>query len=201
MARPEWLTQLALNSAKLTNTTARNVIQILELEGPAFATPSAMTAALTDSAETVSAEELYYIYAEIPEPSLIEFSQVEAVKTQVVRNALDRHFIGELAARTDIIRQTKGRLSKKQLDALSSGLRQALTDYDKGIITQDQTAGAILKRMKSRPAKVRWKCGGPEIDDAFNGIAPMVRPVPDCSPRRRSSSWPLPLVSAKRERC
>lgn len=170
LARPDLLPAVNVNPAKVKNETARAVLKVLSVEGPAFAAPGPMIAALRDLPDNSDFDTLQEIFVSQPEPEDVELSTLVNLKAEVERAAVDRAFI------EDVQRQMAYIERGGSPEEIASRLEQAIARYSGAKIDRDHTAGGILSRLKQTPPKVRWKSGIEDLDRAFPGIGPDGQP-------------------------
>lgn len=170
LARPELLPAVNINPVKLKNETVRAVIKVLSVEGPAFAAPGPMIAALRELPDNSDFDTLQEIFVSQPNPEDVELSTLVNLKTEIERAAVDRAFID------DIRRQIAYIERGDNPEDVATRLTQAIERYTMAKIDRDHTTSGILSRLKQTPPKVRWKSGIEDIDRAFPGIGPDSQP-------------------------
>lgn len=170
LARPDLLPAVSVNPAKVKNETARAVLKVLSVEGPAFAAPGPMIAALRDLPDNSDFDTLQEIFVLQPDPDEVELSTLISLKTDVERAAVDRAFV------EDVRRQMAYIERGGSPEDVAERLQKAIERYSAAKIDRDHTASGILSRLKQAPPKVRWKCGIEDLDRAFPGIGPDGQP-------------------------
>lgn len=171
MARPEFLNAALIDPKKLSNATARAMLNILVTQGPAFARPGPMSTALAELPEEFDSSDVSYALVNIPDPEEVELDGVIALK-----NALERTFDDRVLA---LRLNTASRLlaeGSKSADEIVAELRWALDSRAREHIGRDHTATGIRQRLSESSRHIRWRCGADDLDYAFKGIGPDGQP-------------------------
>lgn len=170
LARPDLLPALGLQPHTIHNQTARAVVSVLLTEGPSFAAPGPLIAALQERPESSEYEVLQRIIVQQPEPEEVDLGGLLRLKEAVEAAALDRDFIA------DVTRQMEYISRGENPQEVAERLKRATARYEAAHIRRDHTAPGIISRLRSAPPKVRWRSGIDDLDRAFPGVGPSGQP-------------------------
>lgn len=172
MARPEFVPSLFPPTVQggdlrnIENPTARAALSVLTTQGPAFANPSAMSAALADLPTELDGEEVIALFQLIPEREEVGLPELVRLRDDLYR-AADRRRLG----RQLVLAGTELRNATTEEKAVGDAM-EALRAYQRGGFGKDATASGVLERMASGKVTIRWKMGVPLFDDLNQGIGP-----------------------------
>lgn len=179
MARPEFVASLyppqitgGENSdlRKIENPTARAAITILSTQGPTYANPNAMMAALSDLPIELDGEDVAALISLIPSKEEVVLGELAELKHNIEKAANERKLRRELlGAGQD--------LTRKPADEVVARAEQAIREYRQGSIGMDHSTKGILERMRRGFVTTRWKIagdveGGYLLDGQAEGIGP-----------------------------
>lgn len=173
LSRPEYVPALfpptSAESGDLRaieNRVARAAITVLLTQGPAFANPSAMSAALADLPEELDGDEVVALFQLTPDADEVVLSELVSIRDELYR-AADRRRLG----RQLVLSGTELRNATADEKPVAEAM-EALRAYQRGGFGKTATAGAVLERMASGKVTIRWKMGAPLFDELNQGIGP-----------------------------
>lgn len=171
LARPEFVSVLFPkgDTTTLTNALAREAIAVLATQGPAYATPGALEAALVDRGALD--EDNLELFAELvrarPLRDEVQLPDLLAIKAQVDEEASNRRLAHELRRIAADISGQPGETAEAM-----SLLRRALHEHQTRGSGRDPSAASIVTRMAEADNNTRWKMGCPMFDEPVEGIGP-----------------------------
>ncbi len=164
MARPDFASGVSLK--KVANQTVCAIITILQENGEVFAAPSGMVSALKDREDLFADQaEAISIFKLIPPPDSVSMKNILELSKVIAKVYDDKAFASRLTNITYKI--TKG--GEAPVDQVPA-IRKLIDDYSAGATDEEQTATAILDRLKNGKPTIRYAVGLDSFDYLFPGI-------------------------------